>query len=176
MDYDGQNFLIGAPIVAHVFLDLGVSKGPRLPRQKSAPGTNWPANSFRFQAINGELGLGAISFLCVPSCPLWLEFLVFRSRRSRAISAITAIGALDRHSPLPASSARDPTPPYRPLLKTQAKVQFDRAVTERSKAIFPVFQGFSRGQFQPSFSAFTVRSAEGRKPFKYQVLTTDSFS
>jgi hypothetical protein len=48
------------------------------------------------------------------------------------------------------------------LLKTQAKVQFDRAVTERSKAIFPVFQGFNRGQFQPSFSVFSIRSAEGR--------------
>jgi hypothetical protein len=27
MDYDGQNFLIDAPIVAHVFLDLRVPEG-----------------------------------------------------------------------------------------------------------------------------------------------------
>jgi len=29
MDYDWQNFLIDAPIVAHVFLDLRVSEGLR---------------------------------------------------------------------------------------------------------------------------------------------------
>jgi hypothetical protein len=48
------------------------------------------------------------------------------------------------------------------LLKTKAKVQFDRAVTDRSKPFFPVFQDFYPAQFQPCFSVFAVRSAEGR--------------
>jgi len=58
-------------------------------------------------------------------------------------------------------SAIDPTP-LDVLLKTKAKPQFDRAVTERSKPFFPVFQGFNQAQFQPCFPVFTVRSAEGR--------------
>lgn len=49
------------------------------------------------------------------------------------------------------------------MLKTKTKVQFDRAVTERSKAFFGIFQWSNPPQFQPSFSGFTVRSAEGRK-------------
>jgi hypothetical protein len=61
-------------------------------------------------------------------------------------------------------------PPIGPLLKTKAKVQFDRAVTERSKAIFPIFQGSNRGQFQPCFCVFTVRSAEGRNAVRVAVL------
>jgi len=52
------------------------------------------------------------------------------------------------------------------LLKTKAKPQFDRTVTERSKAIFHVFQQSSPAQFQPDFSVFTVRSAEGRNAIK----------
>jgi hypothetical protein len=48
------------------------------------------------------------------------------------------------------------------LLKTKIKVQFDRAVTERSKAFFGIFQWSNPAQFQSSFSGFTVRSAEGR--------------
>jgi hypothetical protein len=47
------------------------------------------------------------------------------------------------------------------LLKTKAKVQFDRPVTERSKALFPAFQVFNQAQFKPCFLIFTVRSAEG---------------
>jgi hypothetical protein len=52
------------------------------------------------------------------------------------------------------------------LLKTKIKVQFDRAVTERSKGSFSIFQWSNLAQFQPSFSDFTVRSAEGRKPLQ----------
>jgi hypothetical protein len=58
-------------------------------------------------------------------------------------------------------SAKTP-PPIRPWLKTKVKVPFDRPVTERSKRFSPVFQGSNRGQFQPCFSVFAVRSAEGR--------------
>ena len=58
-------------------------------------------------------------------------------------------------------SAIDP-PPISVLLKTKAKPQFDRTVTERSKAFFLVFQGFNPAQFQPCFLVFAVRSAEGR--------------
>jgi hypothetical protein len=69
----------------------------------------------------------------------------------------------DSCSPLPVSFSHDPHPPIGPLLKTKAQTQFDRAVTERSKPFFRVFQGSNRGQFQPCFLALTVRSAEGRK-------------
>jgi len=62
-------------------------------------------------------------------------------------------------------SAGDPTP-HSDLLKTKAKPQFDRTVTGRSKAIFHVFQQSNLAQFQPDFSVFTVRSAEGRKPLQ----------
>jgi hypothetical protein len=72
---------------------------------------------------------------------------------SRAMSAILAALCLR-------PSAGDPTP-HRALLKTKAEVQFDRAVTERSKPFLPVFQGSNCGQFQPCFLVFTVRSAEG---------------
>src|SRR5690349_16881052 len=53
-------------------------------------------------------------------------------------------------------------PPIDVLLKTKGKPQFDRAVTERSKALFYVFQQSNPAQFQPVFSVLTVRSAEGR--------------
>jgi hypothetical protein len=58
-------------------------------------------------------------------------------------------------------SATTPTP-HRALLKTKAKVQFDRAVTERSKPFFSVFQRFNRARLSACFLVFTVRSAEGR--------------
>jgi len=48
------------------------------------------------------------------------------------------------------------------LLKTKTKAQFDRAVTERSKAFFGIFQRSNAAQFQSSLSVFTVRPAEGR--------------
>jgi hypothetical protein len=59
-------------------------------------------------------------------------------------------------------SARDPTP-HSALLKTKAKPEFDKTVTRLSMPFFPVFQGFNPAQFQPDFSVFTVRSAEGYK-------------
>jgi len=59
-------------------------------------------------------------------------------------------------------SATDPTP-HRALLKTKAKVQFERPVKRLSKPFFYVFQQSNPTQFQPSFRALTVRSAEGRK-------------
>jgi hypothetical protein len=39
----------------------------------------------------GTAALGCSDSLCVPSCPLWLELLFSRSRRCRAMSAISAI-------------------------------------------------------------------------------------
>jgi hypothetical protein len=54
-------------------------------------------------------------------------------------------------------------PGVRLLLITKAKVHFDRTVTERSMPFFSLLQGSNPVQFQPSFSVFTVRSAEGRK-------------
>ena len=63
-----------------------------------------------------------------------------------------------------------PPPPHRALLKTKTKVQFDRAVTERSKALLPVFQPSNRAQFQPCFLVPGVRSAEGRKPLQVPAL------
>jgi hypothetical protein len=59
-------------------------------------------------------------------------------------------------------SATAPTP-LDVLLQAKAKVPFDRAVTERSKSSFFVFSAVNQAQFQPDFSFFTVRSAEGRK-------------
>jgi hypothetical protein len=53
-------------------------------------------------------------------------------------------------------------PPIDVLLKTKTKPQFDRAVTERSKPFFSVFQPSNLAQFQPFFPVSTVRSAEGR--------------
>jgi len=52
------------------------------------------------------------------------------------------------------------------LLQTKAQPQFDRPVTDRSKAFSPVFQLSNLTQFQPDFFVLTVRSAEGRKPFR----------
>ena len=63
-------------------------------------------------------------------------------------------------------SAKTPTP-HKGLLKTKAKPQFDRAVTDRSKSIFSVFRRSNCDQFRPFFPAFTVRSAEGHKPLRY---------
>jgi hypothetical protein len=62
-------------------------------------------------------------------------------------------------------SATDPTP-LALLLKTKVKPKFDRAVTDRSKPFFSVFHGSNSSQFQLLFSSFTVRSAEGYKPFQ----------
>src|SRR6476661_4946346 len=85
------------------------------------------------------------------------------------MSAIPAMSAIPTSLCL-RPSARDPTP-HSALLQTKAQPQFDRAVTERSKPFFRVFQRSNLAQFQPSFSVFTVRSAEGRKAF--QVLSTN---
>jgi hypothetical protein len=87
-----------------------------------------------------------------------------RCRRFRAITAIFA--ALCLRPP-----ARDPTP-YRPLLKTNAKVEFDRTVTERSKFVFRVFRRSNQVHFLACFFVFTVRSAEGRKRPKVRGATT----
>jgi hypothetical protein len=78
--------------------------------------------------------------------------------RCRAITAISAILAALCLRP----SAGDPTP-HKRLLKTKAKPQFDRAVTERSKLIFCVFRWSNQAQFQPCFLVSSVRSAEGRQ-------------
>ena len=59
-------------------------------------------------------------------------------------------------------SARNPTP-HSALLKTKAKVQFERPVKRLSRPFFLVFQNSNRSQFQPCFPVFAVRSAEGRK-------------
>src|SRR5690349_20247855 len=48
-------------------------------------------------------------------------------------------------------SATDPTP-HRALLKTKAKVQFERPVKRLSTPLFYVFQQSNPAQFQPSFS------------------------
>src|SRR6476646_4467135 len=79
------------------------------------------------------------------------------------MTAISAIGALC--APRPSAcvpSATDPTP-HKVLLKTKAKVQFERPVKRLSTSFFYVFQQSNPTQFQPSFSVLTVRSAEGRK-------------
>jgi len=100
------------------------------------------------------------------SCSLSFVFLrvlcgkSFGFFRSRAMTAISRDSG-DSCGPLPASLSQDPTPLY-VLLKTKAKPQFDRAVTERSKPIFCVFRWSNQLQFQPCFLVFAVRSAEGR--------------
>jgi hypothetical protein len=104
-----------------------------------------------------------------PFCPilaspprLRVEILLFRSRRCRAIRRFRDRRATRATALCLRPSARTP-PPISVLLKTKVKPQFDRTVTERSKSFFAVFQGFNRGQFQPCFLVFTVRSAEGRR-------------
>jgi hypothetical protein len=82
------------------------------------------------------------------------------------MSAITAILAALCLRP----SATDPTP-HKVLLKTKAQPQFDKTVKRLSKPLFHVFQQSNPAQFQPVFSVFTVRSAEGRKPLPQRVLT-----
>jgi hypothetical protein len=47
------------------------------------------------------------------------------------------------------------------LLKTKAQPQFDRAVSDRSKFSFYVFQQSNPAQFPLVFLVLTVRSAEG---------------
>jgi len=79
---------------------------------------------------------------------------------------ITAMSAIPRdHGDSAAlclrTSAIDP-PPIDVLLKTKVKPRFDSPMTERSKPLFSIFKGSNRGQFQPYFPVFTVRSAEGR--------------
>ncbi len=59
------------------------------------------------------------------------------------------------------SSARDPTP-HSTLLQTKAQPQFERTVDRAVEAFFCAFQRSNLAQIQPSFSLFTVRSAEGR--------------
>jgi hypothetical protein len=46
----------------------------------------------------------------------------------------------------------DTPPPIKPLLKTNTKLQFDRAVDRTVEALFHVFQGSNRGEFRPLFS------------------------
>jgi hypothetical protein len=80
------------------------------------------------------------------------------------MSALPAISAIPTALCL-RPSARDPTP-HSPLLKTNIKPQFEKPVKRLSMPFFSVFQRSNLAQFQPSFSVFTVRSAEGRKPFQ----------
>jgi hypothetical protein len=62
-------------------------------------------------------------------------------------------------------SARNPTP-LALLLKRKVKPQFERTVKRLSMPFFSLFLGSNPAQFQPSFSVFTVRSAEGYKSLK----------
>jgi hypothetical protein len=94
------------------------------------------------------------------------ELLLFRSR---AIPALLAALCLR-------TSATTPTP-HNVLLKTKTKVQFDWTVDRAVEALFPVFHGSNRGQFQPCFPVFTVRSAEGyknRNAFGWMLFTQSS--
>jgi hypothetical protein len=106
-------------------------------------------------AIGGEV----LVFLCVPLCSAWLTVLGFsdhaRCRRSPGASGDFATLCLR-------PSAIDPTP-LTLLLKTKVKVQFDKTVIRLSKALFRVLSRSNPTQFQPGFSIFAVRSAEGRK-------------
>ena len=86
----------------------------------------------------------------------------FRCRRFRAIPAIGARAMVLCLCP----SATTPTP-HRALLKAKVKVQFERPFKRLSKSFFSVFQGSNPGQFQVTFSVFTVRSAEGRGLFSF---------
>ena len=86
-----------------------------------------------------------------------------REQAATAGSRTNQTGEAHFAAPCLRPSARDP-PPIEPLLKTKAKVQFDRAVTERLKFLFSVFQSSNQAQFQPCFLVSAVRSAEGRKP------------
>jgi hypothetical protein len=70
----------------------------------------------------------------------------------------------------PRPSAKDPTPQAL-LLKTKAQPQFDKTVTRLSMPFLGVFLGSNLAQFQPSFSAFAVRSAEGRKAATFWLNT-----
>jgi hypothetical protein len=79
------------------------------------------------------------------------------------MSAITAIGALC--APQPSAyvpSARHP-PPIGVLLKTNVKVQFDRAVTERSKSLFCRFCLSNRRHFAGLFALATLCLLSGRQ-------------
>src|SRR5947209_5775519 len=58
-------------------------------------------------------------------------------------------------------SATDPTP-LTLLLITKAQPKFDSSFDRPVEAFFCVFLRSNQVQFQPSFSVFTVRSAEGR--------------
>ncbi len=87
--------------------------------------------------------------LCVPSCPLWLKVLLFRSR------AIPAIGALCAPALCLHPSASGP-PGGRLLLQTKAQVQFDRTVTERSKLSFICFCRSNRCHFVLLFLVVTL--------------------
>jgi hypothetical protein len=73
-----------------------------------------------------------------------------------AISAISFVALCLR------PSATTPTP-HRALLKTKAKVPFDRAVDRAVEPFFLVFHDSNPVQFQPCFLVFAVRSAEGHK-------------
>jgi len=55
-------------------------------------------------------------------------------------------------SPLPASFSQMPTP-IDVLLQTKAEVQFDRAVTARSKSLFSVFQRSNQATCQSLFAS-----------------------
>jgi hypothetical protein len=69
-------------------------------------------------------------------------------------------------------SARAP-PPVGVLLKTKAKVQFDRAVTERSKLLFCVFQPFQSGSISALFSRFNCPVGRGLQPVRGAALLSD---
>jgi hypothetical protein len=59
-----------------------------------------------------------------------------------------------------------PPPGIDDLLQTKGDSLFDRAVTERSNALFSVLQSLNPVPFQPFFLVPAVRSAEGRKPLQ----------
>jgi hypothetical protein len=76
--------------------------------------------------------------------------------------AVSGIRPVYSVSHVPGLYQRAPHPLKALLLQIKDKVQFDRAVTERSKLFFRVFRRSNQVQFRPYFFDFTVRSAEGR--------------
>jgi hypothetical protein len=104
---------------------------------------------------------------------LWLAVLLF------SIPAMTRdVGDHGDFAALCLRPSATTPHPIDALLKTKAQPSFDRAVTDRSKPVFSVFQPSNRPQFQPDFFIFTVRSAEGRGHFNlpdYQITPFTRF-
>jgi len=107
---------------------------------------------------------------CFSIFNLW-QFSAIPGPPDRAAFAWAGVGFWQSLATLCLCPSAGDLTPHSVLLKTKVKPQFERPVKRLSMSFFSVFQGSNSRSISAAFFVFTVRSAEGYKPFQLPCST-----